>query len=346
TLTVQDGTKFTVGDGIQFSATATASGEICRVTAIATNDLTIVRGIQSTTATTHENSDNVNIVGPSVGEIARVIDVAFGGANSKLTVAPGFSASLVSGTDYEVHYKFYPNHVRDKANEILENIRRPILLPLTLVPDGDMEDTGTVSVYWTAAGTGGDPTLAKDTSTVLHGRQTLSITNGGGVTLGYAKSNSVYMSQHTVVFVATDVYITAGDKAKLTLYDVTGTVAIETAESAATGWVHLAFTASLPDDCEEVQVWLESPAVSDVTYWGSVQLLKASRVSTTIRARSSGARTSTGWSTSRGVPASPRRPTTTRTRSSRSRRGRGARPRSSATRPRSRHSGSSSRRAT
>ncbi|KKL51090.1 hypothetical protein LCGC14_2298930, partial [marine sediment metagenome] len=59
TLTVTDGTVFTVGDGIQFSATATASGEICRITAISTNDLTIVRGIQSTTATTHENADNV-----------------------------------------------------------------------------------------------------------------------------------------------------------------------------------------------------------------------------------------------------------------------------------------------
>ena len=275
TLTVTDGTKFTVGDGIQFSATGTPSGEICRVTAIATNDLTIVRGIQATTATTHENADNVFIIGPAVGEIARVVDVAFGGTNSKLTVAPGFSASLVSGTDYEIHYKFYPNHVRDKANEILENVRRPILLPLTLVPDGAMEDTGTDE--WTAAGTGGTPTLAKDTSTVLHGRKTLSLTNDGATTRGFAKSGSMYLSPSTSVLVAADVYITPGDKAKLTLYDVTNSEDIETAASVTSGWVHLEFMAEIPSDCEEVQVWLESVAVSDVTYWGSVQLLPTAR---------------------------------------------------------------------
>ncbi len=276
TLAVTNGTDFTVGDGIQ--VTVGAVTETMRVTVIASNDLTVVRAIQSSTAVTMSGGETVNIVGPSVGEIARVTDTDFSGSNSQLTVAPSFSASLVSGTDYEIHYKFYPNHVRDKANEILENIRRPILLPLTLVPDGDMEDTGTVSVYWTAAGTGGDPTLAKDTSTVLHGRQTLSITNGGGVTLGYAKSNNMYLPPGTAVFVAADVYITGGDAARLTLYDATSGAAIETAYSGATGWVHFAFVANLPSDCEEVQVWLESQAASDVTYWGSVQLLPVNRI--------------------------------------------------------------------
>lgn len=273
TLTVTTNTTpFTVGDGIQID------DEVMRVTNISTPDLTVVRGIQGTTAATHVDGSDIYIIGPAVGEIARVTDVDFSGTNSKLTLAPALSASLVSGTDYEIHYKFYPNHVRDKANEILENIRRAMLTALTLVPDGAMEDTGTVSTYWTAAGTGGTPTLAKNTSTVLHGRQTLSITNDGSTTLGYAKSNSMYLRPGTSVFVAADCYITGGDSAKLTLYDVTNSAAIDTAESAATGWVHFAFTANLPATCEEVAIWLESPAVSDVTYWGSVQLLPTDRV--------------------------------------------------------------------
>ncbi len=276
TLTVGDSSKFQVGDGIQFSATATPSGEICRITAISSPDLTIVRGIQSTTAATHADGDNVFIIGPAVGEIQRVVDVSFSGTNSKLTVAPGFSASLVSGTDYEVHYKFYPNHVRDKANEILENVRRPILLPLTIVTDGDMEAAGTGD--WTAAGTGGITTLAKDTSTVLHGRKTLSLTNDGSTTRGFAKSASMYLSPSTLVLVAADVYITPGDKAKLTLYDNTNSADIETAASVTSGWVHLEFVAEIPSDCEDVQVWLESVAVLDVTYWGSVQVLPVARV--------------------------------------------------------------------
>ncbi len=277
TLTVQDGTKFTVGDGIQFSATATATGEICRVTAIVTNDLTIVRGIQSTTATTHENADNVFIIGPALQESARVTDVAFDGSNSQLTIAPGFSASVVSGTDYELHYHFYPKHIEDKINEILENLRRPIYLALSLIVDGDMEASGTSN--WTASGTGGTPTLAKSTTAgrVLHGRRALSITNDGSTTVGFAKSESVDVSENRNVFVSADVYITTGDKAKITLRDLTNGADIETAESLATGFVHFEFTATVPADCEDIQIWLQSVAASDVTYWGSVQLLFTNR---------------------------------------------------------------------
>ncbi len=280
TLTVGDNTKFTVGDGIQFSATATPAGEICRVTVVDGGgaDLTIVRGIQSTTATTHENADNVFIIGPAVQEIARVTDVAFDGSNSKLTIAPGFSASPVSGTDYEIHYKFYPQHIRDKINEILENLRRPIYLALTLVTDGDMESTGTSD--WTAAATTGTaPTLAKSTTSgrVLHGRRALSITANSDATNSFARSASIDVSENRSVFVSADVYITAGDKAKITLRDVTNGADIETAESLATGFVHFEFTAVVPADCEDIQVWLESPVASDVTYWGSVQLLFTNR---------------------------------------------------------------------
>ena len=274
TLTVGDNTKFTVGDGIQFSATSTPSGEICRVTVLDGGgaDMTIVRGIQSTTATTHENADNVFIIGPAIGETARVTDVSFSGSNSQLTVAPGFTASLVSGTDYEIHYKFYPVHIRDKINEILENVRRPIYLPLTLVTDGDMESTATSD--WTAAATTGTaPTLAKGTTNVLHGRRSLTITANSDATNSFAKSASMFLSPSTAVFVSADVFITSGDKAKLTLYDVTNSAEIETAESVTTGWVHLRFIATIPSSCEEVQVWLESPVASDVTDWGSVQLL-------------------------------------------------------------------------
>ena len=266
---VDTGSTFLAGDGIQID------DEIMRVTGISSNTLTVVRGIQGTTAATHSTSADVYIIGPKVGEIARVTDIDFSGSTSQLTIAPSFSASLISGTDYEIHYKFYPNHIRDKANEILENIRRPVLLPLTLITDGDIETTGTGS--WTAAGTGGTPTLAKNTSTVLHGRQSLSITNGGSTTRGFAKSGSVFLPSLTTVFVSGDVYITGGDKAKFTLYDVTNSADIDTAQSAATGWIHFEFTAILPSTCEEVQIWLESVAASDVTYWGSVQLLPVNR---------------------------------------------------------------------
>jgi hypothetical protein len=276
TLAVTDGTDFTVGDGIQ--VTVSSVTETMRVTAIASNNLTVVRGIQSSTAVSMSGGETVNIVGPAVQESARVTDVAFDGTNSQLTVAPGFSASVVSGTDYELHYHFYPKHIEDKINEILENLRRPIYLPLTLVTDGDMESTGT-SDWTAAASTGTAPALAKSTTVgrVLHGRRALSITANADATNSFARSLSIDVSENRSVFVVADVYITASDKAKITLRDVTNGADIETAESVATGFVHFEFTATVPTDCEDIQVWLESPVASDVTYWSSVQLLFTNR---------------------------------------------------------------------
>lgn len=266
TLTVTDGTKFTAGDGIQID------NEILRVSSITGNDLTVVRGIQSTTATTHTDATDIYIIGPAIGEIARVTNTSFSGSNSQFTIAPSLSCSPVSNTEYEIHYHFYPNQIRDKINEILGNIRGTIFLPLTLITDGDMESSGVTN--WTAAGTGGTPTLAKNTSTVMFGRRSLSITNNASTTLGYAKSASVNVPPSTEVLVGALVYITAGDSAKITLYDVTNSAAIETAESAATGWILLLFTATTPATCEQVALWLESPAASDVTYWNFTVLLR------------------------------------------------------------------------
>lgn len=268
-VTVTDGTLFTVGDGIQFGAGSTPDAEIMLVTAIVANALTITRGIQSTTAATHADVDNVFIVGPAIGEIARVTNVDFSGSLSNLTLAPSLSCSLISGTDYEIHYKFYPNNIRDKANEILENIRRTIWLPLSLITDGDMETTGVTN--WTAA----TATLAKNTTTVLYGRQTLSIT--ATAANGQARSASVFLPPNTEVFCAALVYITSGDSAKLTLYDVTNSADIETAASAATGWVLFAFIDTLPATCEAVQLRLESQANTDVTYWNFAVLLPIQR---------------------------------------------------------------------
>ena len=277
TLVVNDTSGLTAGDGIQVTVSGTT--ETMRITTVTSGtNLAVVRGIQSSTAVTMSGTEAVTIVGPAIQESARVTDIAFDGSNSQLTIAPGFSASVVSGTDYELHYHFYPKHIEDKINEILENLRRPIYLPLTLVTDGDMESTGTGD--WTAAATTGSvPTLAKSTTSgrVLHGRRALSITANSDATNSFAQSASIDVSENRNVFVSADVYITAGDKAKITLRDVTAGADIETAESLATGFVHFEFTATVPADCEDIQVWLESPVASDVTYWGSVQLLFTNR---------------------------------------------------------------------
>ena len=265
TLTVDDGTKFTVGDGIQFSATATATGEICRVTAIATNDLTVVRGIQGTTATTHEDSDNVFLIGPAIGEIARVTAVDFSGSTSSLTLAPGFSASLIGGAEYERHRKVRPNIINDRLDVILGLLRQNVLLPVTVIEDGDMETSGVGN--WTAALV----TLTKDTTFVRHGRFSLKIlaTASGGSAI----SEKILLPPGTVCIVETDVYITRGDSFKIQFFNSGNTVIGTAMESDESGWVHLEglFTVPVGSTYQDIRLFAQTDTdviyVDHVTVW-------------------------------------------------------------------------------
>lgn len=262
TLAVDDGTKFTVDDGIQVTvATVT---ETMRVTVIATNNLTVVRGIQGSTAVTMAGGETVNIIGPAIGEIARVTDVDFSGTTSKLTVAPAFSCSPVDTQEYERHRKVRPSTINDRLDVILGLLRQNVLLPVTLVTDGDMETSGVGS--WTASAT-----LTKDTTNVRRGRYSLKLVSLGGANV-YAKSASMYLPGGTECIVEADVYVRAGNyTAKLTFYDVTNSAAIGTPmESDESGWVHLEAKFTVPATCEEVQVWAEGPLVGDTSYWDHI----------------------------------------------------------------------------
>ncbi len=266
TLTVDDGGKFTVGDGIQID------DEILRVTVIATHDLTVVRAIQGTTAAAHADNADVYIIGPALGEIARVTNTNFSGSNSKFTLAPALSASLISGTEYEIHYHFYPNQIRDKANEILGNVRHPIFLPLTLISNGDFENSSGANTNWTAGGTAA---LANETSTVLFGRQSLKVTASADD--DYAESAAVYIPPETSVLCAAYCYITSGDSAKMILYDNSNGANIDTAYSDVTGWVLFMFEADTPAGCESLSMRLESQSNGDITYWSAAVLLPEQR---------------------------------------------------------------------
>ena len=99
TVTVTSGSVFLAGDGLSFGVGA----ELMRIASINGNVLTIVRGIQDTTPTSHADGLAANVVGPAVGEIARVEDVDFSGTTSQLTITQALSASLVYGQEYERH---------------------------------------------------------------------------------------------------------------------------------------------------------------------------------------------------------------------------------------------------
>lgn len=275
TLTVQDGTKFTVGDGIQFSATATAAGEICRITGISTHDLTLVRGIQSTTATTHEDADNVFIIGPAIGEIARVVNVDFSGTTSTLTLAPGFSASLVSGQEYERHRKVRPNIINDKLDVTLGLTRQNVLFPLSILTNGDMQDPSGADTNYTAIITA---TLSNETSAtrVLHGKQSLKIDTGATGNSG-ALSDGVPVKPGDIVLCAADVYSPNLSNPKLALWAGATTAGatneVETAESDGTGWIHFEFVATIPATYELAKLLLYSENANEDLFFSTAILL-------------------------------------------------------------------------
>ena len=216
-----------------------------------------------------------------VGEISRIFSVDFDQSNSTLIFSPALSILTKDTADYEIHYSYHPTTIHTRIDEVLGNFQAPILIPLTLITDGDIEASG-VGDWTAAADTGTSPTLTKDTTTVFHGRQSLKILANADATNSYAKSATVDVKPTTACIIASDVFITAGDSAKLTFYDVTNSAVIDTAESVSTGWVHLEFVAATPATCEQVQIWLESPASSDVTYWDNAILLPINQASINI----------------------------------------------------------------
>lgn len=204
--------------------------------------------------------------GPAVGEVAQVTNVDFTGSASQLIVSPAFTAAVQNGTDYELHYEFHPRHVREAINRVLDSLRRDIYLPLTLVTDGDMEATGTTD--WTAS----NATLAKDTTTVLHGRRSLSVT--ATAASGQARSANVNVKPGEELLVAAFVFITGGDQGRLVLWNVTNGAEIDRAQTDITGWALLFFKVNAPATCEQVQLRLEAVNNTDVVYFNSAILLQ------------------------------------------------------------------------
>lgn len=219
-----------------------------------------------------------------IGEISRIFSVDFnaGQSTSILIFSPALSILTKSGAEYEIHYKYHPSIIHNRIDEVLGIIQAPVILPLTLITDGDMEVSGIGN--WTAtAGSGGtSPTVTKDTTTVLHGRQSLKIIAAGDDTGSYAVSDSLSLPPNTTCIVAADVWITSGENAKLVFYDVTNSAEIDTAESAATGWVHLGFVVTTPATCEQVSIRLLSPTISDTTYWDHAIVLPINQASIEI----------------------------------------------------------------
>ena len=189
--------------------------------------------------------------GPAYGEVSRVVNTDFSGSTSQLTLSPAMTATIQTGTDYEIHYWFHPDYINDRIDEILQNLEFGVIRPATYITDGSMETAGVTS--WATLS---NATRTKDTTLVLHGTQALAVTPSAAN--GYVQSATVLLPPSTQVLISTDAYIPATDQsAKIVLWDVTNGEEIDSATTSVLGWSTLQFTQTTPADCYQVALRLQ-----------------------------------------------------------------------------------------
>lgn len=215
----------------------------------------------------------------AVGEISRVFSTDFSSSLSTLILSPALSAAIKDTADYEIHYDLHPSILHERIEDVLDTLRHPVLLPLTLVTDGDMEDDPATNFT--------DPGLiiapANDTTYVLHGKQSLKVTvlTAYDSANPYVSSATIYLPPKTEVICAADVYMySALDVGKITLYDVTNSEDLETAEASNMGWAHLEFKYTTPATCNQIQLRLGSGSGSnDILYFDNAIVLPTKQAS-------------------------------------------------------------------
>ena len=198
--------------------------------------------------------------GPEVGEIARVTAVDFSGSTSTLTLAPALTATLETGADYERHRKVRPNIINDRLDVILGLVRQNVILPATIITDGDMEDDPASNM------SGGAATVTNSTAFVRHGRQSLKAVATGA--LDQARTGEVFVLPNTECIVSADIYVQVNsDVVEVQFRDGTNTALIGTAmKTDATGWVHFEGRFTVPADAYKVSVWVQLASTNDTVY--------------------------------------------------------------------------------
>lgn len=172
-----------------------------------------------------------------------------GGILRMLPAAP--SGTYVSGTNYEIHYKFSPTVIEDMLNEILENLRTEVNLPVTRISDGDMESSGTSSFSVSGGGV-----LSKVTTPVFRTRQSLLI--------AFSAANEIMTSNFTTrngpkpndsVLVEVMMHLdSVSEDVTVQLWDATNSVLIDSGRANTLGWSVVKFIAQIPATCEQASV--------------------------------------------------------------------------------------------
>jgi len=199
---------------------------------------------------------------------------SFVASTGTFTVDEAWTTGPAATDTYELFHVLHPSRIEDCISHALRKMDYETMAIPSLLPDADMEASGTTSY---TAGTGA--TLAKDTTAanVFRHSQSLSITadaTGGDDGDAYAYRQFNVVEGDTFYVWAAARNSAAATSCKLSAYDATSGVAIESETSTQLDWQILAFPFVIPADCKLLQIRPQTMTNSGVSYWDQVQLLR------------------------------------------------------------------------
>ncbi len=208
---------------------------------------------------------------------SRVLETGgFAPSTGTLTVAPPFGSTPGTPREIIFHGDLHPDELVRAINRVLRGMIYYAYLPVTLVQDGDMEDSG-VTLWDVVAGGSRSKVAASATNPFFFGRQALQVT--GGVGAGVA-SQSIPVQPGESLLVSA---VLNTDKAvDVSVYDQVAAANIKTVRvtpSAATTsrTVELRFQANVPTTSDLVLVRVLSAAVGATIDINYISLLSQNR---------------------------------------------------------------------
>ena len=220
--------------------------------------------------------------GDALGQIKRVLQSR--PSNNTLTLQTGFTAQIAASVTYELHRQD-PTLKHNAINRGIEELSAQVPLPLrdeTLVVDNaltnwDFETFVTATTTFTGWSSTGTPTIAQNTSIVMHGAGSASIA-ATGATEGLYQSLTINTNEVTNKQVTFEcwVYATVADAVRIRILWGSGSYESHDYHSGSDQWELQSIQVTVPTTATEITAVLEvttgNTGIFDAA-WVSVQHL-------------------------------------------------------------------------
>ncbi len=205
--------------------------------------------------------------GPDAGETRRV--AAYDAAAGSITVSRAFPHGT-AGASYELLRLVSPEVINAAIDTTLSRCWFQTLAPLTVLPDGDMDNPDTRA--WRAW----NATVARIAASADASGGTASLEVRNSAAHGYAASTSlVVLPGQPFTLEAT--VAPGGFSARLSVRNVSSDVELDRVAAAGLAWRRVRLTFVVPDDCEAIEVRLGAAEADAITRWSQVVVLAANR---------------------------------------------------------------------